>query len=242
VELLAKTQDFATLRRLNVCALRVLFLVDLLSTPPNWTGFSFKKAVRRFEARLLEKALRDAGGTVSRAARLLGFAHHHSLNSMLKKRHRELLSKRTPVVPRKRSIITTHNALPSTPMKGSQTTRILHVEDNEVIADAVREMLESEGWKVEMCADGTAAHEKITGHTHYDILIFDNDLSGVNGLDLIRHARQLPHRRRTPIIMLTASDFEREARGAGADAFLSKTRDTTIIINTIERLLLNETE
>jgi CheY-like chemotaxis protein len=241
VELLAKTQDFATLMRLNVCALRVLFLVDLLSTPPNWTGFSFKKAVRRFEARLLEKALRDAGGAVSRAARLLGFAHHHSLNSMLKKRHRELLSKRTPVVPRKRSIIT-HDAPPSTRVRGSQTTKILHVEDNEVIADAVREMLESEGWKVETCADGTAAYEKITGHARYDILILDNDLPSVNGLDLIRLARQLPHRRRTPIIMLTASDFEREARGAGADAFLSKTKDTAIIIDTIVRLLRNEAE
>jgi two-component system chemotaxis response regulator CheY len=242
VALLAKTQDIATLMRMNVCALRVLFLVDLLSTPPDWTGFSFKKAVRRFEARLLEKALRDAGGTVSRAARLLGFAHHHSLNSMLKKRHRELLSKRTPIVPRKRSIITTRDTPPNTPVREAQATEILYVEDNEIIANAVRELLESEGWKVETCADGMAAHEKVTSYARYDILIFDNDLPGVNGLDLVRHARQLPHRRRTPIIMLTASDFEREARGAGADAFLSKTKDTAIIVNTIERLLMNETK
>jgi transcriptional regulator with PAS, ATPase and Fis domain/Flp pilus assembly protein TadD len=70
-----------------------------------WANFSFKEEVQRFEERLIEKALRDAQGKVSSAARLLGFKHHESLNWRLKNRNKGLLSARTPAKPRKRSII-----------------------------------------------------------------------------------------------------------------------------------------
>jgi transcriptional regulator with GAF, ATPase, and Fis domain len=70
-----------------------------------WANFSFKEEVQRFEERLIEKALRDAQGKVSNAARLLGFKHHESLNWRLKNRNKGLLTARTPAKPRKRSII-----------------------------------------------------------------------------------------------------------------------------------------
>jgi transcriptional regulator with GAF, ATPase, and Fis domain/Tfp pilus assembly protein PilF len=70
-----------------------------------WANFSFKEEVQRFEEHLIEKALRDAQGKVSNAARLLGFKHHESLNWRLKNRNKALLSARTPAKPRKRSII-----------------------------------------------------------------------------------------------------------------------------------------
>jgi transcriptional regulator with GAF, ATPase, and Fis domain len=70
-----------------------------------WANFSFREEVQRFEERLIEKALRDAQGKVSNAARLLGFKHHESLNWRLKNRNKGLLSARTPAKPRKRSII-----------------------------------------------------------------------------------------------------------------------------------------
>lgn len=104
-DLIANSKNLTTLSRLSTCASRVLFLVGNISTPPDWTGFSFKKVVRRYEARLIEQALRDAGGLVTRAAHLLGFKHHHSVISMLNKRHRNLLPGRTPVVPRRQSVM-----------------------------------------------------------------------------------------------------------------------------------------
>lgn len=58
--------------------------------PELWRGFSFREEVRRFEARLLERALRDAGGVISDAAKLLGIKRQ-SLSSMLHTRHQELL-------------------------------------------------------------------------------------------------------------------------------------------------------
>jgi hypothetical protein len=49
--------------------------------------------------------------------------------------------------------------------------------------------------------------------------------SPVNGLELVRLARQTTHRKRTPVIMLSAADFEREAWRAGVTAFLRKPDD-----------------
>ncbi|HEV2881797.1 MAG TPA: sigma 54-interacting transcriptional regulator [Pyrinomonadaceae bacterium] len=70
-----------------------------------WANFSLREEVQRFEERLIEKALRDAQGKVSNAARLLGFKHHESLNWRLKNRNKSLLAARTPAKPRKRSLI-----------------------------------------------------------------------------------------------------------------------------------------
>lgn len=73
--------------------------------PADWQGFSFRKAIHRYERMLIERALKDAGGIVTRAAELLGFRHHQSLISLLNHRHKDLLPARSAVVPRKRSII-----------------------------------------------------------------------------------------------------------------------------------------
>lgn len=104
-ELLAESQDVAAHRRLAACARRVLFLTQASPVPPDWRNFSFRETMRRYEAGIIERALRDSRGSVTRAARLLGFRHHHSLASIINTRHRGLLSERRPVVPRRRSLI-----------------------------------------------------------------------------------------------------------------------------------------
>ncbi len=55
-----------------------------------------------------------------------------------------------------------------------------------------------------------------------------------------QHAEDFRHRRRTPIVMLSASDVEREARQSGADAFLRKPEDVMAIAVTIARLLASK--
>jgi two-component system chemotaxis response regulator CheY len=124
--------------------------------------------------------------------------------------------------------------------KETQPVTILHVEDNQMVADAVKETLELEGWIVESTAEGTTALEMILSEAHYDVLIFDNELPGVSGLELICETRQIPRRQQTPIIMLTASDVEREARCNGANAFLRKPEEITLITETIARLLARQ--
>ena len=106
---------------------------------------------------------------------------------------------------------------------------ILYVEDDQLISEAVAEILSSEGWRVEVCADGLTALALIEGGTHYDLLMLDNELPRMNSVELARRARATAHRRRTPIVMLSASEVRAEARAAGADLFLRKPQDVGMI-------------
>ncbi len=67
-------------------------------------NFSFYGAVHELEEKLIAEALEEAGGSVVRAARLLGLKHQ-TFTSMLHARHQKLLPKRTPRERRLKSII-----------------------------------------------------------------------------------------------------------------------------------------
>lgn len=99
-EFLKDSQTAEDLARLRACARIVLR--RLAGARLRDKDFSLYGAVRDLEAKLIEQALEEAGGSVTRAAKLLGLSHQ-SLIAMLNARHRGLLKKRTPR--RRRSII-----------------------------------------------------------------------------------------------------------------------------------------
>ncbi|HZG51013.1 MAG TPA: tetratricopeptide repeat protein [Pyrinomonadaceae bacterium] len=70
-----------------------------------WTGFSIKTETRLFERPFIELALRTAGGKVSQAATLLGFAQANQLNSLMKTKHPDLMEVRKPIISRRRGIM-----------------------------------------------------------------------------------------------------------------------------------------
>jgi CheY-like chemotaxis protein len=244
--LLRETQDAETISRLRNCALhivlarraslsqrRVRSLVDF------WANFDLNERVHIYEARYVRQALIDAQGSVTRAARMLGLHHHATLASMLDEahgRHKDLAHLRTPPETRRQSIINGKSRRRRTRSK-ARTINILCVEDYQVVADAVKETLEELGWTVELCADGMEAMRKIESKARYHLLILDNQLPGKDGVELARRARQLPHRRRTPIIMLSASEVEQDALRAGVNAFLRKPQDIRRLTATVTRLL-----
>jgi tetratricopeptide (TPR) repeat protein len=114
--LLTSSQDRSLTVRLGECARRVLAAAASegtsekagpsipVSMPP---GFSLDAEVLRYEGNLIRKALEESGGSVTRAARLLGVTHQ-GLAFILNGRHNDLLSIRTPVKRRRRSIIQSH--------------------------------------------------------------------------------------------------------------------------------------
>ncbi len=111
VALLEKSQDPSTSKRLVACASVVIRCLGTAangngqSTEPGWDGFSLKREMLKSEKALIQRALSDSGGVVSRAARLLGFKHHQSLIILINSRHRDLLNARSPVKTRRRSIM-----------------------------------------------------------------------------------------------------------------------------------------
>ena len=118
-----------------------------------------------------------------------------------------------------------------------QQVRILYAEDYDLVLFTVKQLLEGENWRVEVCRDGPAALKKIDSEESYDLLILDERLNGVNGTELLRRARQSSHLRATPAVMFTASPCEDDARAAGADAFLRKPSGLKDLISTCRRLL-----
>lgn len=246
-DLLQNSQDPSMGKRLIGCARKV---IEALGDPEgenraaadnSWEGFSFKEKILDCERALIERALRDSNGSVTRAARLLGFKHHQSLISLINSRHKELLKTRTAVRKRRRHIFSKPRKIKYRPAglpdPGSTQISILHAEDNEPLANLIDEMLSGEGWRVELCVDGDSALRNLTSDEHIDLLLVDNELPGVSGLDLVRRTRKMTHRRRTPIVMLSGNDCETEAWRAGVDAFLKKPQQVKDLPNTISRLL-----
>jgi tetratricopeptide (TPR) repeat protein len=101
-ELLKGTQDAEDIARLRACSRIVIKRLSELELSDK--NFSFYSAVREYEARLIEQALAEAGGSVTRAAKILGLTHQN-IGYLLKRRHKGLADKRTPVKKRLRSII-----------------------------------------------------------------------------------------------------------------------------------------
>ena len=103
--LLEKTQDISTLRRLAKAAFEGLFLAQTIPAPSNWTNFSLRKSVLQYEGNLIKAALNESDGSVTQAARLLGFKHHQSLGSLISGRHPELLEIRRPLRTRRKTLM-----------------------------------------------------------------------------------------------------------------------------------------
>ena len=247
VALLEHSQDPATHKRLISCARKVIkaLLVEkhgggLMPQPGSWEGFSLRREVKKIERHLIERSLRDAGGSVTKASQLLGFKHHQSLVSLLNNRHKDLIGHRSAVRKRRRHLF-------SQPARTKQRTAepevapnqhvVMHVEDNRLLAGRVNEKLANSGFHVRSYGDGPAAWEILKTNARCDVLVVDNNLPGLSGLELILRVRSIVHRRTLPIVMLSSDDVEKEAWRAGVDAFLRKAEAVNQLTGTIARLL-----
>jgi DNA-binding response OmpR family regulator len=100
--------------------------------------------------------------------------------------------------------------------------RILVVEDNAQIAEAVRTMLERRKFGVDVAPDGDSGLDALLDASH-DVAVVDLVLPGRDGFAICRAARE--HGIQTPVLILTARDaVEDRVRGldAGADDYLVK--------------------
>ena len=100
--------------------------------------------------------------------------------------------------------------------------RILVVEDEQKVADALREGLVDERYDVVVERTGEGAFFRVNTET-FDVVLLDLTLPGRDGLEILRALRQ--RRMETPVLVLTARDsLEDRVTGldAGADDYLVK--------------------
>ena len=120
--------------------------------------------------------------------------------------------------------------------------KILIIEDEKLLADSLKVLLEAKGFTVDAVYDGEtgAAYAELG---IYDLLILDVMMPGMDGYQVARQVRA--KRFGTPILMLTAkSDILDRVEGlnAGADYYLTKPFDTRELLACINALLRRQGE
>jgi two-component system, OmpR family, alkaline phosphatase synthesis response regulator PhoP len=119
-------------------------------------------------------------------------------------------------------------------VENSPVPLILLVEDEPGLIVTLTDRLKSEGYDVDVAADGTAGLERAT-RNRFDVILLDVMLPGMSGFDVCRDLRQRGVT--TPIIMLTArGQVVDKVLGLklGADDYLAKPFDMLELLARIE--------
>jgi len=116
-------------------------------------------------------------------------------------------------------------------------TKILLVEDDQLVSESVTDMLEAEHFTVEAVHDGLDAWHRLEA-LDYDLVILDWNLPSMEGVDVLSKMRT--NGKSTPVIMLTANsgiDSRITGLDRGADDYLSKPFDLRELLSRVRALL-----
>jgi DNA-binding response OmpR family regulator len=105
--------------------------------------------------------------------------------------------------------------------------RVLVVEDEADLADAIARGLRREGYAVDVAYDGDEAVDK-AGVNDYDVVCLDLNLPRLDGIEVVRRLRADDRRQSPRVLMLTARDSTRDRIAGldeGADDYLVKPFD-----------------
>ena len=120
--------------------------------------------------------------------------------------------------------------------------RILVVEDDPDLRTILRLQLLSQGWEVTETTNGAEGFAAIKENTP-DCVILDLMMPVMDGFGFLKRARSLMHLQDVPILILTASEDERnKVRGHQyqADSYMSKPYDLDELTEEVKRLLATE--
>jgi DNA-binding response OmpR family regulator len=131
-----------------------------------------------------------------------------------------------------------HSETPAGGRPGHVSNRILLVEDEANILEAIGFILSRDGWEVLGHGKGETALSEIA-RVEPDILVLDVMLPGRSGLDILRELRDDPAKAALPVLMLTAKGQARDreqAMALGANAFLTKPFSNDELVATVRAL------
>jgi two-component system, OmpR family, response regulator RegX3 len=117
------------------------------------------------------------------------------------------------------------------------TDRILVVDDEPAIVDAVTYALRASGFEVDTFGDGESALEAARSKDGYDVLVLDVRLPGLSGIEICRRLRSESD---VPILILTAMDAEVDrvlGLEAGADDYVTKPFSVAELVSRVRAIL-----
>jgi len=115
--------------------------------------------------------------------------------------------------------------------------RVLVVEDEPLLADAIVRGLGREGFAVDTSPDGVDGLH-LARESPFDVIVCDVMLPGLDGMELVRRLRA--DGIWTPVLMLTARDADADVTAAldlGADDYLTKPFSFTVLVARLRALL-----
>ncbi len=117
--------------------------------------------------------------------------------------------------------------------------RVLLVDDNDVARRVVTHILKRANYRIDCAEDGERGVAAASA-AHYDLILMDLQMPGINGLDATTRIRQLSGYQSIPILALTANyseEFARTCQEVGFNGFLSKPIQRTELVKEIDRRL-----
>lgn len=122
--------------------------------------------------------------------------------------------------------------------------KILLVEDEQKLADAISKGLGLEGYTVDHIADGKKALTRISLHrSDYDLIILDLMLPSMDGYEIVKQVRE--QNINIPVLILTArneTDTKVQLLSSGADDYLVKPFSFAELVARLRALLRRPTE
>lgn len=116
--------------------------------------------------------------------------------------------------------------------------RILVVDDDPLILEAIGLTLEDAGYETELLTKNGEYVDQALHRQLPDLVVLDILLSGHDGRTICKHLKGQEATYRIPVILMSAHpNAEKTAYEAGADAFLEKPFDIDELLSTIERFL-----
>ena len=117
--------------------------------------------------------------------------------------------------------------------------KCLAIDDSNTIRLALKLVLESQGYEMEMAFDGEEAMRKVRVSSNFDLIITDINMPKMDGITLIKEIRKLVGYSSTPILVLsTESKPEKMEEGtkAGANAWITKPFKPNDLISAVNRI------
>lgn len=111
------------------------------------------------------------------------------------------------------------------PASRSGVTKVMVVDDSSTVRLVTSRFLKRSGYAVEVARDGLDALQQLAKGAVPDVFLFDLEMPGMNGFELIAEVRRKPEFKSTPIVVITSRSAEKHRERAmqlGATAYLAK--------------------
>ncbi|WP_114813766.1 response regulator [Paraburkholderia kururiensis] len=115
---------------------------------------------------------------------------------------------------------------------------ILAIDDSAAMRQIISATLTAAGYEVTVASDGEEGLENALA-VQFDLVLTDQHMPRVSGLDLIGRLRRNPAYQNTPILLLTTEDsepFKDAARAAGATGWIEKPVDPDLLTDLVASL------